>query len=117
MRAIFTTLVMPITQRDGMINSHNLTGMDEFYYIRVNYDGSFIKVCEDTSRAVATKVGIPTKRKLQGFLYWYHDQKKRGLIPAAADFGATAMRLAVNEFDAEKAIKDLDFMDLDPGKI
>ena len=39
------------------------------------------------------------------------------MIPAAANFNATAMRLAVNEFDAEKAGKEMDLMDLDPGKI
>ena len=27
------------------------------------------------------------------------------------------MRLAVNEFDAEKSVKELDLTDLDPGKI
>ena len=39
------------------------------------------------------------------------------MIPAAADFNATAMRLATNEFDAEKAGKELDLTDLDQGKI
>ena len=34
-----------------------------------------------------------------------------------ADFDATAMRLAVNKFDHEKVGKELDLMDLDPGKI
>ena len=63
------------------------------------------------------KIVIPIQRKLKGFLYWYHDQKKRGMIPAAADFDATAMRLAVNRFDAEKEGKELDLTDLDPGKI
>ena len=43
-RAIFTTLGMTITQRDDMMNSHNLTGMDNFDYIRVDDSGSFIKV-------------------------------------------------------------------------
>ena len=70
MRAIFAMLGMKITQRDGMINAHNLMGMYDFDYIRVNDAGSFIKVRNDTSRALATKVGMPTQRKLQGFLYW-----------------------------------------------
>ena len=67
-RAIFTTFGMTNTQYDGMINSHNLTGMDDFDYIRVNDAGLFIKVWNDTSQAVATKVGMPAQRKLQGFL-------------------------------------------------
>ena len=66
---------------------------------------------------MATKFGMPTKRKLQGFLYWYHDQRKRGMIPAAADFDATAMRLAVENFDAEKGGKKMDITELDQGKI
>ena len=116
-RSIFTTIGMTTTQRDDTINAHNLTGMDTFYYIRVNDTGSFIKVWNDTSLAVATKVGMPTQRKMQAFLYWYHEQLKRGIIPAAADFDATAMRLAVNKFNDEKYGKELDLTDLDPGKI
>ena len=60
-----------------MINSHNLTVMNDFDYIRVDDFGSFVKVWNETSRAVAMKVGIYTQHKLQGFLYWYHDQRKR----------------------------------------
>ena len=48
-RAIFTTLRMTITQHDGIINAHNITGMENFYHIRVDDDGSFIKVWNDTS--------------------------------------------------------------------
>ena len=36
MRAIFTTLGMTTTQIGGIINTHNLMGMDDFDYIRVN---------------------------------------------------------------------------------
>ena len=43
--------------------------------------------------------------------------EKGGLILTAADFDITAMRLAVGEFDAEKAGKELDITDLDPGNI
>ena len=39
------------------------------------------------------------------------------MIPAATNFDVAAMRLAVNEFDAEKPVKELDITDLDPGKI
>ena len=57
-----------IAQRDGMINAHNLTSMGDFDYIGVDDAESFVKVCNETSRAVATKVGMPTQRNLQGFL-------------------------------------------------
>ena len=67
-RAMFTTLVMKITQRDGIINAHNLTSMDDFDYIRVDDVESFVKVWNETSRSLAPKVGMPTQRKLQGFL-------------------------------------------------
>ena len=116
-RAIFTKLGMTITQWDGMINSYNLMSMYDFYYIRVDDAKSFVKVWNEISQEVATKVGIPAQRKLQVLLYWYQYQRKRGLIPESADFDVTAMRLAVDEFDAEKAGKELDIMDLDPGKI
>ena len=71
-------------------------GMEGFDYIRVDDAGSFIKVLNDTLQAVATKVGTPKQCKLQGFLYWYHDQKNRGMILAAANVDATALRLTVN---------------------
>ena len=71
-RAIFTTIGMKTTQCDGMINAHNITGMDDFDYIRVDDTGSFIKVCNDNSREVTTEVDTPTQCKLQGFIYWYH---------------------------------------------
>ena len=39
------------------------------------------------------------------------------MIPAAAGFDVTAMRLAVDGFDTEKAGKELVLTDLDSGKI
>ena len=66
---------------------------------------------------MVTKAGRTTHHKLQGLLYCYHDQRKRGLIPAADDFDATTMRLAVKKIDAEKAGKKLDLTDLYPDKI
>ena len=117
MRSIFTIPRIKTTQRDGMINAENLIGMEEFDYIRIDDAGSFINIWNDTSEAVATKVGIPTQSKLQGFLYWYHDNKKRGMIPVEANFDTTAMRLVVENFDTEKVGKELDLTDLDPGKI
>ena len=104
-RSIFTTLEMAITERDFIIIAHNFTNMDDFDYIRVNDSGSFVKVWNETLQSVAAKVDIPKQGKLQGFLYWYHDQRNRALILVAADFDATAMRLAVNEVDAEKSGK------------
>ena len=99
MISIFTMLGIKINQRDGMISVHNLTGMDDFYYIKVDDAESFVNVWNETSQAVATKVHIPKQHKLKGFLYWYHDQRKRGMIPAADDFDAIAMRLAANQFE------------------
>ena len=48
-KVVFTTIRVKITQRDGMINAHNLTVMDNFDYISVDDAGSFIKVWNDTS--------------------------------------------------------------------
>ena len=39
------------------------------------------------------------------------------MIPEAADFDVAAMRLAANEFDAEKAGTELDLTALDPVNI
>ena len=47
-RSIFTMPGMTITHHYGIINAHNLTGMDNFDYIRVNDYGSFINICNDT---------------------------------------------------------------------
>ena len=100
-RAIFTKLGMTITQWDGMINSYNLMSMYDFYYIRVDDAKSFVKVWNEISQEVATKVGIPAQRKLQVFLYWYHVQRNWRLIPTTSNFDVATMRLTVGEFDAE----------------
>ena len=42
-----------------MINANNLTGMENFDYIRVNYAGSFVKVWNETSQAVYKKLAFP----------------------------------------------------------
>ena len=60
---------MMITQRDGMINAHNITSMDDFDYIRVDDAKSFVNVWNEISRAVAKKVSMLTQRKMQGFLF------------------------------------------------
>ena len=49
-RAIFTMLGMIISQRYGIMNANNITGMDEFDYIRVDDAGSFVKVWNETSQ-------------------------------------------------------------------
>ena len=57
-RSIFTTLGMTIIHLDGMTNAYNLMVMDNFGYIRVDDAGSFVKVWNETSQAVATKSGM-----------------------------------------------------------
>ena len=47
-RSIFNMLGMTITHRNDMINAHNITGMDNFDYIRVYDARSFIKVWNET---------------------------------------------------------------------
>ena len=103
---IFTALGMTNTQRGGMNNVHNFTSMDNFDSIRVDDTKSLVKVWNETSQAVTTKFVIPTQHKLQGLLYWYHDQRKRGLISAVADFDVATMRLTVGEFDAENRARN-----------
>ena len=68
MISIFTMLGIKINQRDGMISVHNLTGMDDFYYIKVDDAESFVNIWNETSQAVATKVHIPKQHKLKGLL-------------------------------------------------
>ena len=55
-----------------------------------------------TLQAVATEVNMTIQCNLQVFLYWYHDHRKRVLIPAAADCDVAAIRLAVKTIYAEK---------------
>ena len=46
-RDIFTTLGKKITQSYGMINTHNITGMDNFDCIRVDDAKSFVKASHE----------------------------------------------------------------------
>ena len=76
-----------------------------------------IKVWNKTLQAVATKLVIPTQRKLQVFLYWYHAQRNWRLIPTAYNFDVATMRLLVNKFYSENSGKGFYLMDLYPGNI
>ena len=60
--------------------------MDDFDYIRVDDDKSFVKVWNKISRAVALKVDITTQHNIQGFLYLYHDQRKMGIDTGGSRF-------------------------------
>ena len=91
--------------------------MDDFEYIRVDYSKSFIKVWNKTSQAVATKLVIPTQRKLQVFLYWYHVQRNWRLIPTTSNFDVATMRLLVKKIYSENSGKGFYLMDLYPGNI
>jgi hypothetical protein len=86
-RAIFTACRLNGTQSLGMINTHDIAGMDDFQLMCPGDAYKLIKTYNDTVlRSVANKIGLPAQKRIEGFLYWYHDLHKRGITPDAADF-------------------------------
>lgn len=116
-RAVFATCRLTPTQANGMISAHDIIDMDDFQIMRPEDTYRFVKTYNDTVRSVANKIGLPAQKRLEGFLYWYHDHFKRGIIPDANDFNAQAVIDAVEAYTADKASKDMPSTDIDPGKI
>lgn len=116
-RAIFTACKLNATRTAGMINAHDIESMDDFQLMRPEDAYKFLKTYNDTVRSVANKIGLPAQKRLEGFLYWYHDQHKRGITPNATDFTNQAVIEAVQAYAADKASKDMQPTDIDPGKI
>ena len=73
-RAVFATCRLNPTQANGMISTHDIMGMDDFQIMRPEDTYRFVKTYNDSTRTVANKIGLPAQKRLEGFLYWYHDQ-------------------------------------------
>jgi hypothetical protein len=68
-RAIFTACRLNATQAAGMINTHDIAGMDDFQLMRPGDAYKLIKTYNDTVRSVANKIGLPAQKRIEGFLY------------------------------------------------
>lgn len=101
-RGVFTVMGMTGVQSNGLINVHNITGMDDFSIMRPSDADKMVKIYNSSHRTMANMIGLFVKIRLEGFLYWYHDQYKRGITPNGGDFDADTMKAAINDYNADK---------------
>ena len=98
---------------------HNLTSMDDFELLDPDNAKTILKMYNDRQTGQAgqnRKKGFPVQPKLQGFLYWYHDQKRRQVPIVAANFTQAAMMKAIKAMEVDDSSKETD-VEIEVGQI
>ena len=103
-RAVPTTIGLG-TSVQRFINSIPITSMDDFALMHEDEAKSII-YAYNKSVTRAQNVGFLITKKLQGFLYWYHDKLRRQEPIIAADFTSAAMVTAIQSQRVENSAKD-----------
>ena len=103
--------------RDRWIETHGMTSLRDFRYITPDDVSEFATQTNNGIRTPANRLGGITQKKLQGFLFWYHDRLKRQQLIAAAMFTAEVMDESIEEFSSVKANEKADDIDIDVGKV
>ena len=104
-------------QVNGMCTVHGFTSMEDFEFIKYEEASSIIKMYNDAYRQVGQKIGFPVQKKLQGFLWWFHDRRKRGLDIDVADLDTATLKTAIEECTAAKSSKEADSISFEPQQI
>ena len=105
-RAVLTTIGMGAgagVQR--FIDSLNITSMSDFELMHEDEAKSIMEAF-NKSHTRAQNMGYLVTKKLQGFLYWYHDKLRRQEPIIAAEFTNAAMTTAVQAQRVEDSAKD-----------
>ena len=103
--------------RDRWVETHGMTSLRDFRYITPDDVTEFATQMNTGVRTAANKMGGITQKKLQGFLYWFHDRLKRQQPIAAAMFTVDVMDESIEEFTSVKANEKADDIDIDVGKV
>ena len=97
------------------IASIPITSMDDFA-LMYDDDAKSIMETYNKSQARNNNVGFLTQKKLQGFLYWYHDKERRQEPIVAAEFTNAALAEALRAQRVEDSAKDTE-VEIDVGAI
>ena len=102
------------------INVAGIQSMDSFNMLRPADARTTLKRHNDAHQTTALRqysLGITYEKMFQGFLYWYHDKKKRQQPIVAAEFTVNEMFRCIEQERAETVARDTETKDLNPGKI
>ena len=113
-RAVLTTIGLG-TSVQRFIDSIPLTCMDDFALM---HEDEAKSIMETYNKSVtrAQIVGFLVTKKLQGFLYWYHDKLRRQEPIVAAEFTTAAMAAAIQAQRVENSAKDVE-VDITVGAV
>lgn len=121
---IRTILQGPLGMTPGCANRFltiaGITGMADFRMLRPSDASTIIKRHNEANNTTATRsynLGITYQKKLQGFLYWYHDKFKRGLDIVSTDFTSVVMYECMAKDHAETVAQEVEQKELNPGPI
>ena len=116
-RMILTTVGCNNNVLDRWIDTHDMRSMRDFKYITPEDVTEFATQTNSGIRTPANRMGGITQKKLQGFLFWYHDRVKRSQPVDAAMFTVDAMDDAIEEYLSSKANEKSDDIDIEVGKV
>ena len=102
------------------INTAGITSMSDIEMLRPDDAGTIIKRHNEAHTSTALRqyqLGITHQKKLEGFLYWYHDKVRRQQPIVAADFTVGVMKHSMAQNRAESLARETEQKDLNPGQI
>jgi len=94
--------------------------MDDFLILHPDDCTNIIRRHNDAHQTTALRqysLGITYEKKLEGFLYWYHDKKRRQQPIVAAEFTVAKMVECMALQRADTVARDTETKDLNPGPI
>lgn len=102
------------------LNVAGITALEDFDMFRPDDAEMIVKRHNEANQSNANRqymLGIAHQKKLQGFLYWYHDNAKRGLVINTAEFTNAMMKSSMAMDHAETVAAEIEQKDLNPGPI
>ena len=101
-------------------NTAGIESMDDFMILHAKDAKDTIKrhnEAHSTAQLRQYQLGITYQKKLEGFLYWYHDKRRRQQLIVAAEFTRGVTIESMEKFRTETVAKDTEQKDLHPGNI
>ena len=115
---VLGTIGMNQNVRANFITCHSISNLDDFACMKPEDTESVVKHHNDRlARTSPHRIGFVLEKKLRGWLFYYHDQKRRGNAIVPAQFTTAAMNRAINEYESFKQAKEEKTTDIDVDKI
>jgi hypothetical protein len=102
------------------VNTAGIASMNDFMILQPTDAKDTIKrhnEAHSTTQLRQYQLGITYQKKFEGFLYWYHDKRRRQQLVVAAEFTEAMMIESMEKGRTESVAKETEQKDLHPGKI